>query len=233
MRAATFIEARAPVWSVAVASPAEGVLYAENGDVELELASVVKVLVALAVMDVAQQEKRYVDRFELSLLWPMITLSDNDSATALWDQIGGGRGLAAYLSSIGATGIRPYDGPFWGTTTASATSLAVILARAAFGDLLNAEHRSLFLNLLQKVTPSQRWGVSAGAEGEAGTGATVGIKDGWFPADAGWRVNSLGFVFDARRAYTLAVLSNAQPSWEYGIETIEGVAAEVNSVLLR
>ena len=232
--AARYLESRAPAWGIAVASPADAVLYAQNGDVQLELASVVKVLVALAVMDAAQHEGRYVDRFELSLLWPMITLSDNDSTTELWDQLGGGRGLGSYLASIGATEIKPHDGPSWGTSTASARSLAVVLSRAAFGNLLNAEHRVLFLSLLQNVTPSQRWGISAGAEVDAATVPVVGIKDGWYPADAGWRVNSVGFVVGAgdQPFYTITVLTNYQPSWEYGIRTIEGAAEEVNSVLL-
>ena len=78
-------------------SPNGAILYSQAGDTQLELASTVKVLIALAVMDAAQREGRYVDRFELSLLWPMITLSDNDSATKLWEQIGGGRGLSSYL----------------------------------------------------------------------------------------------------------------------------------------
>ncbi len=150
--AASFLDGRTPTWGLAVASPSTGTVYAQHGDDQFELASTVKVLIALAVLDNAQRENRYVDSFELSLLWPMITLSDNDSATRLWDQIQGGPGLANYLSSIGETGVRPYDGPFWGTSTASPTSLATILARAAFGDLLNKDNRALFLNLLEQVT---------------------------------------------------------------------------------
>ena len=202
-------------------------------DAQLELASAVKVLIALAVLDAAQRENRYVDRFELSLLWPMITLSDNDSATRLWDQIGGGPGLANYPASIGATGISPYDGPYWGTSTASANSLATVVARAAFGDLQNSEHRKLFLNLLESVTPSQRWGISAAAEGEGGSGDLVGLKNGWYPADAGWRVNSVGFVVsnDGLRYYTIAILTNSQANWDYGIATIEGVAERVHSAI--
>jgi hypothetical protein len=165
----------------------------------------------------------------------MITISDNDSTTKLWDQLGGGRALASYLASIGATDIKPYDGPFWGTSTASARSLAVVLARAAFGNLLGAEHRALFLSLLQGVIPSQRWGISAGAEVDAATVPVVGIKDGWYPAEVGWRVNSLGFIVDGsgQPFYTIAVLTNRQPSWEYGIRTIEGAAQQINSLLLE
>jgi hypothetical protein len=232
--ASRFLDGRAPSWGVAVASPATATLYAQNGDAQFELASTVKVLIALAVLDAAQREGRYVDSFELSLLWPMITISDNDSATKLWDQLGGGRGLANYVASVGEAGIKPYDGPFWGTSTASPSSLAKVLARAVFGDLLDSNHRMLFLNLLEKVTPSQRWGITAGLEGEGGVTARIGLKDGWYPAEAGWRVNSVGFVVgtDGQRFYTMAVLTNGQPSWQYGIATIEGVALQVNSTLL-
>jgi hypothetical protein len=233
--AASFLDGRQPAWGLAAASPSSGILYSQNGDVQFELASTVKVLIAIAVLDNAQRENRYVDSFELSLLWPMITLSDNDSATKLWNQIQGGPGLAQYLASIGETGVRPYSGPFWGTSTASPSSLATILARATFGDLLNSDHRTLLLNLLQRVTPSQRWGVTAGLEGEGGSaGALVGVKDGWYPAEAGWRVNSIGFVVraDGQRYYTIAVLTNGQPSWNYGIATIEGAARQVNAALL-
>jgi beta-lactamase class A len=164
------LDARPQKWSAAVVSPGAQILYAQNGDVQLELASTVKLLIALSVLSAAEREHRYVDRFELSLLWPMITLSDNDSATALWDQMGGGRSLSAYLASIGATGITPYDGPFWGTSTASATSLATVLTRAVFGDLLGTEHRTLFL-LSSKVSPP----VSAGASRPVPRGRVVEV----------------------------------------------------------
>lgn len=229
--AAQFLDGRSPPWSAAVVQPSGATLYAQEGDVQLELASTVKILIALAVLDAAQREGRYADRFELSLLWPMITISDNDSATKLWDQIGGGGGLRNYLAAVDAQGIRPYIGPFWGTSTASANGLATILARAVFGDLLNKEHRALFLSLIENVVPAQRWGISAGAEGEGTHGDLVGIKNGWYLDDPGWRVNSVGFVVsrDGRLSYAIAVLTNRQPTWPYGIATIEGVAEQVRA----
>jgi hypothetical protein len=44
----------------------------------------------------------------------------------------------------------------------------------------------------------------------------------------------VGFVVsaDRRTYYTIAVLTNGQPSWQYGIGTIEGVAQQVNGLLL-
>ena len=233
--ASQFLEGRAPTWGAAVVLPGTSTIYAANGDEQFELASVVKVLVALAVMDAAQRENRYVDRFELSLLWPMITISDNDSTTELWDELGGGRGLSGYLATIGVNGIKPFDGAFWGTSTASPNSMATVVARAVFGDLLNSEHRALLISLLDGVSPEQRWGITARIEGDGGTGARVGLKNGWYFAEAGWRVNSVGFVVDGtgRTFYVLAALTNQQPSWSYGIQSIEGFAGRVNSELLK
>lgn len=228
--AVQFLEGREESVSVAVISPGVSTAYTWNGDTQLELASSVKVLITLAVLDAAQRENRYVDSFELALLWPMITISDNDSATKLWDQIGGGKGLTNYLASIAASGIRPYDGPYWGTSTASALGLAAVLTRAVFGDILNAEHRALLISLMENVISNQWWGVTAGTEG---TSDVVGVKNGWYPDAAGWRVNSLGFVVSsgAQNYYTIAVLTNRQASLRHGIDTIEGVARRVRSSL--
>lgn len=229
--AVLFLEGRQESFGVAVVSPAASTVWAQNGDAQLELASSVKVLIALAVLDAAQREDRYVDTFELALLWPMITISDNDSATKLWDEIGGGRGLANYLTVIGATGIRPYNGPYWGTSTASANAMAAVLARAVFGDLLNEAHRALLVKLMESVSPSQWWGVTAGYRTGNGDAGVVGVKNGWYPDDAGWRVNSFGFIAssDAQRYYTIAVLTNGQASLRSGIDTIEGVSARVSA----
>jgi hypothetical protein len=164
----------------------------------------------------------------------MITESDNDSTTQLWNRLGGGRAVKAYLRRIGVGSIEPYDGPYWGTSLASARAVALVFAKLAFGDILDAPHRALALDLLGKVVPSQRWGVPAGAEGRGTDGDSLALKNGWYPAEAGWRVNSAGIVFPRdgnTPAYALAVMTNSQESWRYGIATIEGVATRVHAVL--
>jgi hypothetical protein len=138
----------------------------------------------------AEAQGRYVDEWELSLMWPMITYSDNDATDALWSDLGGEPGVAACLDALGVTGITPYDGPYWGTSTASATGMAALMARLAFGEIVSPVHRAAALALLVSVVPEQRWGVPAGAD-ESGL-EIVGVKDGWYPDDAGWRVNSVG-----------------------------------------
>jgi hypothetical protein len=232
--AARFLETRDAAWGVAVIVPSQNTVYLANADQELEMASVVKVLIMLTVLDRAMQEHRYVAEDELELLWPMITESDNDSATYLWNQVGCGTGIKGYLARIGVSGITPYIGPYWGTSVASARAVSLVLARVAFSDLLDDSSRKLALELLLKVIPSQRWGICPQAGSQQNHKDIVGLKNGWYPEERGWRVNSAGFIVSSaghQPAYTIAVMTNLQPNWPYGIDTIEGVSSRIHAML--
>jgi beta-lactamase class A len=230
--ATDYIATRAPARGIAVITADEGLVYVENGDQQLETASVIKVVVMACTMHRAEQQGRLVDDWELSLMWPMITYSDNDATDALWYDLGGGPGITTCLQSIGATGITPYMGDYWGTSTASARGIATLMSRIAYGSVVNDVHRAVALEMLTNVIPEQRWGIPAGADG---TGEEiVGVKDGWYPDDDGWRVNSVGFISPrtpGEQPYAIAVMTNNQATQEYGIETIEGLAAPVYDAL--
>jgi hypothetical protein len=132
------------------------------------------------------------------------------------------------LAKAGAEGIVPYDGPYWGTSTATAAGMAALMARVTYGDTVNALHRAAALTMLASVVEGQRWGIAAGADDA--TNEIVGIKDGWYPDDDGWRVNSVGYISPLTPGdapYAIAVLTNYQETQEYGIATIEGVAEPV------
>ena len=82
------------------------------------------------------------------------------------------------------------------------------------------------------LVPQQRWGITAGVEAEGDD--AVGVKNGWYPGEEGWRVNSVGIVrLKAGAPYAIAVMTGARPSWREGIETIEGIAAKINADLRR
>ena len=230
--AAGFIADRAPARGIVVITSDQGVVYAENPDEQLETASVIKVVVMACIMHRAEQEGRLVDEWELSLMWPMITASDNDATDILWNELGGGPGVADCLADLGATGITPYYGPYWGTSTASAVGMATFTGRLAFGELVNGVHRAVALAMLTSVIDDQRWGIPAGAE-DSGE-EIVGVKDGWYPDDDGWRVNSVGFVSPlspTETPYAIAAMTNYQSTMEYGIATIEGTAMPLYEAL--
>ena len=223
-----FLSGRAPTWGIAVVDASDRTVYAENADDQVPTASVVKVLVMLVVLERARAEGRPVSEAELALLWPMITASDNDSTSALWEDIGRGRAVSSYLSAIGVAGITPDPGRSWGVTFASARGMATVLGKLLLGEILDAPSRALALRLMESVISAQRWGISAGARDSD----RVALKNGWYPGDEGWRINSVGIVRPATGpSYAIAVMTDSRPSMSEGVETIEGAAERVRSAI--
>jgi len=226
--AQAFARSRAPTWGVAVVVPSQGVVYAENADTQVPTASVVKVLVMLTVLEQARQDHRPVSEAELALLWPMITESDNDATSELWEDIGRGQAVSAYLRSVGVTGFTPDPGTSWGVSFVSARAMATVLAKLLGGEILDAASRALALQLMEAVVPEQRWGVTAGAT----SGDQIALKNGWYPGEEGWRVDSVGIVRpQAGVPYAIAVMTDGRSSWREGIDTIEGIAAPLKTSL--
>jgi hypothetical protein len=218
---------------VAVAIPELGAIYTWNGHEMFHMASVSKVGILLTVMDQALKAGRALSDEELAQLRPMITVSDNDTATALWNRIGGGQAVEDFMRSIGLNEIDPNKESCWGASYASAHDMALLFAKLAQGEILDESMRRTAIELLQQVDPSQTWGVIAAAPEEVPEGTIVGVKDGWYPADCGWWVNSAGLLLpgNEKPAYTMAVLTSQQSTWGYGIETIETVGKIVHERL--
>ena len=59
------------------------------------------------------------------------------------------------------------------------------------------------------------------------------MKNGWLPDSSGWHVNSIGAFTGKGRNYLIAVLTDDNPSEQYGIDTIEAVARVVHRDLNR
>ena len=228
--AAAFARSRPPIVGAAAYVPSREVVYGENADEEVPTASIVKVLVMLVVLEQARQDHRPASEDELALLWPMITESDNDATSELWERIGRGQAVTAYLRSVGVGGITPDAGTSWGVTFASARAMALVLGKLAGGALLDAQSSALAMRMLESVIPQQRWGITAGTSAESGD--RVGVKDGWYPGSEGWRVNSVGIVTPRTGPpYAIAIVTDERPSWSEGIETIEGIARLLNAAI--
>ncbi len=76
------------------------------------------------------------------------------------------------------------------------------------------------------VTPSQRWGVCGGVPPQV----TMALKNGWLPLDSAgtdWQINSVGWISGQGRDYLMAVLATGNPTEQYGIDTINELAAIV------
>ena len=104
-----------------------------------------------------------------------------------------------------------------------ADQIALLRELVQPGALLTAADRSYALSLMENVTPSQRWGVSGGVP----AGVTVALKNGWLPLDSSdtdWQINSVGWISGRGRDYLMAVLTTGNPTEQYGISTIDGLA---------
>lgn len=197
------------------------------------MASVAKVAIMVTVMDQAMRANRPLTEWEMSMLRPMITVSDNDSASALWEYIGGGAAVAETLRSMGLVNTVPNPMEAWGASRSTPKEVALLLSKIALGEILDKPNRELALSLMGQVDPNQTWGISAGVPTNQLLHADVAIKDGWNPTQGGWWVNSAGLVMPlgSQPMYALAILTRQQPSMEYGIATIEGVASRVHAAL--
>jgi hypothetical protein len=228
--AAAFARSRPPIVGAAAYLPSREVLYGENADEQVPTASIVKVLVMLVVFEQARQDHRPATDDELALLWPMITESDNDATSELWERIGRGQAVSSYLRAVGVGGITPDGGTSWGVTFASARGMALVLGKLASGALLDAPGTALAMHMLESVIPAQRWGITAGTAAESGD--RVGVKNGWYPGSEGWRVNSVGIVTPRTGPpYAIAIVTDSRPSWDEGIDTIEGIAKLLNAAI--
>ena len=231
--AAEYLATRSGPIGVAVVVPSYGHVYTSNGGELFPLASVAKVAIMVTVLDRAIREGRDLTTQELALLEPMITISDNDAATALWDDVGGAEAVETYLGSLGLTTIRPNAQGYWGASRASASDVALLLTQLVEGEMLDEPNRRLAIELMVQVDPAQRWGVTAVSPDQSLPGSVAGIKDGWYPTECGWWVNSAGFVIQGNEqpAYTIVVLTREQPSLGEGIAAIEELTRYIHPAL--
>jgi beta-lactamase class A len=191
-------------------------------------ASVVKVTILGALLRKALDQHRYLTDTEVAQASAMITRSDNDAASALWDALGRSS-LQHFLHLAGMKQTVLGPGGYWGLTQITAHDEMLLLRLLLTKNpVLDLASRRYALSLMAQVTPSQRWGVPAGAP----TRLTVHVKNGWLPLqNHGWRVHSIGCFTGRRGDYSIVVLTENNPTMAYGIRTIETIARAIHREL--
>jgi len=189
-------------------------------------ASVIKATILAALLRTAQEQRRHLTSSERRLAWLMITQSDNDAATALWNQEGPTR-MQHLLNLAKMTQTKLAHA--WGLSLLTAHDEILLLSLLSSPNrILSLRSRLYAQNLMSHVISSQRWGVPAGAP----TGVQVGVKNGWlpYPASDDWEINSIGFFRDTKpfRDYEIVVLTHDNPTMSYGISTIAGAARAIH-----
>jgi hypothetical protein len=198
-----------------------------------DTASIVKVEIMGTALWNAQNAGTSLSSTATALMPPMIENSDNDAATSMLANVGGAPAVARFDRAAGLTATTPSTKkyipgttlPGWGLTTTTALDEVKLVSEFAYPNpVLTPAHRNYGVNLMEHVESDQRWGISGGVPASA----SVAIKNGWLPlAGHGWQVNSIGWVHGHGRNYVLAVLTVDNPDEQYGIDTIEAIAASV------
>jgi beta-lactamase class A len=198
-------------------------------------ASMVKVDVLETLLAEQGRSGTEMPASDQALAQEMIEDSDNDAATSLWNAVGGASSIRSFNTTAGLTHTVPsscvncpgFPWPGWGlTTTVPGDQLALLRTLVEPNSLLTNAERGYALSLMENVTPDQRWGVSGGVPAQV----TVALKNGWLPlnsANNDWQINSEGWISGSGRDYLIAVLTTGNPTEQYGIGTINQLAAMV------
>lgn len=183
-------------------------------------ASVVKAMLLAAELRRLKQAGEPLDPETAALLEAMITVSDNGAADAIYARVGDA-GLTAVAKRVG---MRDYTvAGYWGNSQISATDVALM-----FADLDRAfvrRDREYAKGLLGSIVAEQSWGIPA----VAGKRWAVRFKGGWLPDNALVHQAAELRERSGSRELAIVVLSDSQPSFDYGIDTVEGVAAKLLS----
>jgi beta-lactamase class A len=188
-----------------------------------DAASVIKVTIISALLRKIGGTS-HLTRGQRALAWSMITESSNAAADRLWDEVGL-RGMQRFLDRARMTHTDLDDA--WGLSRLTAQDeLTLLRVLTTKGTVLSTASRRYVLWLMSKVIPSQRWGVPDGAP----RSVTVHVKNGWlpFPTASDWRINSIGAFTGTRVNYLIAILTSANPSMAYGVDTVQDAARVIN-----
>ena len=178
-------------------------------------ASVVKAMLLAAELRRLQSEGLGLDAATMGVLRPMITESDNDAADVVYTRVGDA-GLMQVAKAARMPDFTVANS--WGYAQVTAADLAILFARLP--RLVPAKHRRTTLRLLRSLTAEHRWGLPAAARGRW----KVYAKGGWRKTGGGQLVHQAALLRRGRRRLSVAILTDGQPSHEYGVETVRGIA---------
>jgi D-alanyl-D-alanine dipeptidase len=177
-------------------------------------ASVVKAMLLVAYL--RRLGRRLPSANERAVLGRMIRWSSNNDADTVYGWVGDGGLLdlarRARMRDLTVAG-------HWGGVYFSAADQARFFRRLR--SLLPRGSRDYALRLLSSIVPAQRWGFSR-FSGRAGW--STYFKGGWRRTALGSLVHEAALFERDGRSFSLAVLSDGNPSHDYGTATLRGVA---------
>jgi hypothetical protein len=179
-------------------------------------ASVVKAMLLVAYLRrLDARGQHHVDSFSDSFLYPMIHVSDNSAATQTWSIVGDS-GLYAVARAAGMTDFSIVG--IWANAQISAADQAKFFFE--MDSLIPREFVGYARFLLSTIAGYESWGIPAVARPR---GYTVFFKGGWRGTGLGQLVHQVGRLERHGQRFSIAVMTDGDPSMGYGIDTIQGV----------
>ncbi len=183
-------------------------------------ASVVKAMLLVSYLRRLHARGQHsVDGYSNSFLYPMINVSDNNAATQCWSIVGDS-GLydvahAAHMTDFSISGI-------WANAQISAADQAKFFFE--MDSIIPHEFVSYARRLLSTIAGYESWGIPAVARPK---GYQVFFKGGWRSTGLGQLVHQVGRLEGHHRTFSIAVMTDGDPSMGYGIDTIQGVTGSL------
>jgi hypothetical protein len=180
-------------------------------------ASVVKAMLLVAYLRrLDAMGQHHVDSYSNSFLYPMINVSDNSAATQTWSIVGDS-GLYSVARAAGMTDFSIVG--IWANAQISAADQAKFFFE--MDSLIPREFVGYARYLLSTIAGYESWGIPAVARAHR---YTVFFKGGWRGTGLGQLVHQVARLERGSRTFSIAVMTDGDPSMGYGIDTIQGVA---------
>jgi beta-lactamase class A len=194
-----------------------------SGSGAFDTASIVKVDILAALLYRAQQNGTALTAEQKALATAMIEHSDNDAATALFNEVGGKAGLDALNKTFGLTDTVIGSNGNWGLTqTTTADQIRLLKIVLGNRSVLTASSKAYAVELMSNVETDQNFGVSAAADNSSDAALKVGYLQ---RSQTGlWDVTSIGRIESGGHTYLVAVLSDSNVSYASGVQLVDAAA---------
>jgi hypothetical protein len=181
-------------------------------------ASVLKPMLMLAYLDRAGVRDRALTQADKALLRPMITRSDNATASRIVGIVGR-RGLDRVARRAGMKNFKPVT-PIWGHSIVTPEDQSRFFLQ--IDTLLPPRHRDYAMSLLGAIVPSQRWGIARVPL----PGWRLYFKGGW-GSGTGLVDHQVALLTRGDERIAVAIMTRGNGSHAYGKQTLRGMATRL------
>ncbi len=207
-----------------------------QGTYASQSASIAKVMIVAMALRHARETGEPFSYENYTRASKAITVSDNDSADALWVYAGERPSYDRLAQELGMT--TTHSDPsndFWSWTWTTPDDQRKLVDQLVNGtEALHVEDRLYLLDLMSRVVSSQRWGVGQPTTDASVTGRVKAeMKNGWVEfksSDGLWAVNSIGRVIGQERDYVATMMCRVE-SFPKGRQLLDAIGAELWTIM--